>query len=64
VGEVVFLLEHAHGNPKLVHNTPLVEISIYCTQDQVLIHCDSSWFLSLLCVKIDSIFLSPVFVLQ
>jgi hypothetical protein len=64
VGVVAFLLEHAHGNPNLVCITPLVESPIYCTHDQGLIQCDSSWFLSLLCVKIDSIFLSPLFLLQ
>jgi hypothetical protein len=53
VGDVVFLLEHAHGNPILVHITPLVESLIYFTHDQGVIKCDSSWFLSLLCVKID-----------
>jgi hypothetical protein len=64
VGVVSFLLEHAHENPNLVHNNPLVESLVYFTHDQGLIQCDSIWFLSLLCVKINSIFLPPLFLLQ
>jgi hypothetical protein len=47
-----------------MHITPLVESSIYFIHDQGLIQCDLSWFISLLCVKIDSILFSPLFFLQ
>jgi hypothetical protein len=64
VGVVVFLLENAHGNLNLVCITPLVESPTYCSNNQGLIHGDSSWFLILLYVKIGSIFISPLFLLQ
>jgi hypothetical protein len=64
LGEFIFLLEHAHGNHNLVCINPHVESLIYCTNYQGLIHCDYIWFLSLLCVNIDFIFLSPLSLLQ
>jgi hypothetical protein len=47
-----------------MHINPHVESHIYCMNYRGLLHFDYSLLLSHLCVNIDSIFLSPLSLLQ